>query len=99
MAGAGLFTKALHHHCITRLQWTTRISYERRQFVLPRCAAASQATVRLLTAAQERAALRAAESSREGESVLLFVEFFRPGSFPQLQSSGSVGIWVQTRRC
>jgi hypothetical protein len=82
MAGACLFPNArasLHHHSHTRFrlsQCATTISSERRRVVLPRCAAGSQIVAKLLTAAQERAALRAAESSREGIKFLLPLRFF-----------------------
>ena len=81
MAGACFFTYphgSLHYHSLTRFrpsQCTTTISYERRRLALPRCAAAKQTRVKLLAAAQERAALRAVESSREGESLFLFSFF------------------------
>lgn len=71
MAAASLFTNthaSLHHHSVTRFrpsQSTTPISFQRRQFALPRCGAAKQTAAELFTAAQERAALRAAESSRD----------------------------------
>ena len=79
MAGACLFPNAhasLSHTRFRLSQCATTISFERRMVVLPRCAAESQISVKLLTAAQERAALRAAESSREGIKFLLPLRFF-----------------------
>nr|PNR28380.1 hypothetical protein PHYPA_028972 [Physcomitrium patens] len=69
MASACLLTKShLSLHCLARSRNSQRINaiaHKRRLVGVLRCAAAEQTTLQILTAAEERAALRAVESSRE----------------------------------
>lgn len=74
MASACLLTKShLSLHCLARSRNSQRINaiaHKRRLVGVLRCAAAEQTTLQILTAAEERAALRAVESSREGSATL-----------------------------